>query len=109
MVGQRQLPYPRRLRHRHGVFDRAVTPADLQRIFAGEILRVMHHETGASEKLGMAAILPDDVALAGREAARMRLVIAGINHRYPVGLDAVAEGERRMVEVTRGHLDVVDP
>ena len=109
VVGECELPHPRRPGHRHRVFDRAVAPADLHRVFAGEILRVMHHEVGAGEELGVAAILPGDVAVAGREAARMRLVIAGINHRDAVGLDAIAQGERRVVEIARGHLDVVDP
>ena len=39
----------------------------------------------------------------------MRLVIAGVDNGSAVRLQAVSQGQRRMVQVARGDLDIPDP
>ena len=48
----------------HRVFDRAVAPADLGRVFLGSVLRVMDEEVRARNELCMLQIVPSDFALA---------------------------------------------
>ena len=50
MMGERELLHPRKSRYGQGVFDRAVAPADLLRVFAREILCVVHDQIGVGEE-----------------------------------------------------------
>ena len=65
MMGERELSHLRKSRDGIGVLDGAVAPADLLGVFAGPVLRVVHHQVGARKKLGVAAIFPQEVADAG--------------------------------------------
>jgi len=56
--------------NRQRVFNRAVAPPDPLRVLAGEVLRIVEHQVGASEERGMAAVFPGNVAFPARKAAR---------------------------------------
>ena len=57
VVGQREPPGPGTAAHRERVLDGAMAPARLGRVLGGGVLRVMDHEVGARQELGVAPVL----------------------------------------------------
>ena len=89
--------------------DRAVAPAEVLLVLAEGELRVVDQEIRASDEGGVVDLVgAARRPLAAREGRRMRLVIGGVDDRRAVGLDPVAERQRRMVHVVRGDAHVVD-
>src|SRR5262245_29659487 len=78
------------------IFDRAVSPADLLRIFAREILRIVHHQIGAREEFGVTMIFPGYLARTGRKRTRVRFVVTRIDDGNTVRLHTIAESQCRM-------------
>ena len=69
----------------------------------------MHDQVGACKKLDVAAVFPEEVADAGGKRTRMRFVIGRIDKGDAARLKPVAQGERRVIEVAAGNLDVANP
>ena len=92
----------------HRVFDRAVAPAALGLVLGGRVLRVVDDEIGAGKELDVTAVLLGQVAGAGGQMPRMRLVIARVDDGDAVRLEPIAERERRMVEILRRDANVAD-
>src|SRR6266853_4582869 len=83
-------------------------PADLGRILFGSVLRVVDEKVGATDEFGVSQILPSDFPVAGCHHARVGLVVTGIHHRYPVGLQPITKRERWMIQIMGGDFDIVD-
>ena len=107
-MGQCDPLHPRVLAEFHHVFDWAMAPADLGRILFGSVLRVVDEKIRATDKFGVSQVLPSDLSLAGCQHARVRFVVTGIHHRYPVGLQPIAKRKRRMIQIAGGDFDIVD-
>ncbi len=110
VVEQREPAHVRRLRDVDRVLDRAVTPPDLLGVLGGEVLGVVDHEVGAAEErdvLRLVAGLLLEALRSGR-AVDGGLVVGGVHERGAVGLDAVPERQRGVVQVPGGDRDVVD-
>ncbi len=89
--------------------DRAVAPAEVLRVLAEGELRVVDQEIRAGDERRVVNLVGAlRRPLAARERWRMRLVVGGVDERRAVGLDPVAERQRRVVHVVGGDADVVD-
>ena len=106
VVAGRVVMEERQLRHAgphagvDDVFDGAVAPPDLVGVLLGKVLGVVNHEIGIRQKprmLHVAATCRQVSAPA--EFTIVRLVIARIDHTRTVDLEAIAERQRRVVEV----------
>jgi hypothetical protein len=91
----------------HCVFDGAMAPADLGRILLGGVLRVVDEKVRTTDEFDVAQILPGDLPVACCQTAGVGLVVTGIHHRHPVGLQPISERERRMIQIAGGNLDIV--
>jgi hypothetical protein len=54
-------------------------------------------KVGAIDKFGVSQVLPGDLSLTGGQHARVRFVVTGIYHGYPVGLQAIPKRKRWMI------------
>ncbi len=106
VVGQRESLHAGCARELHDVLECAVPPALPPPVFLGRVLRVVDDEIGVGQEMGVPAValVQDRFERAGRgvrapEGATERLVVARVDDRGAVGLDAVAERHRGVVEV----------
>ena len=109
VVIERKPPHVAANRRIDRELDRAVSPAEVLPVLAERELRVVDQQVGAGDEVGMAAFVGAlRRALAGRQLGRVRLVVGGVDEARAVGLDAIAERQRRMVHVVRPDAHVVD-
>src|SRR6185369_12474129 len=92
MVSERELFCLCKSRDCPRVFDRAMAPAGLLSVFAREVLRVVHHQIGASEEFGVTTVLSGNVTGAGSECTRMRFMITRVDDGDAVCLETVTQG-----------------
>jgi hypothetical protein len=107
-MGQCNPLYLRVLAELHHVFNRTMAPANLGRILFGSVLRVVDEKIRAIDKFGVSQILPSNFPVAACQHARVRFVVTGIHHRYPIGLQPITERERWMIQILGGDFDIVD-
>jgi hypothetical protein len=107
-MGQCNPLHLRVLTEFHHVFNRAMAPADLGRILFGGELRVVNEKVRAIDEFGVSQILSSDFPVAGCQQARVGLVVTGIHHRYPVGLQPITKRERWMIQIVGGDFNLVD-
>ena len=105
---KRDLSYARLSANRQGIFDSAVPPANLLRIFLSSVLRVMDDEVCAGEKLAMLEVLTLNLTCPVRHLSGVRFVIGRINDHRPVSLKSVGERERWMIQIARSDGNIVD-
>ena len=109
MVEQRQLAHPPGRGHVDREFSRAVAPADVGLVFGPRELRVVDQQVGAVDEAGELALFGGlRWPLAACQRQRMRLVVGGVDDGRAVGLDAVAQRQRRVVHVVGADAHVVD-
>jgi len=109
VVKEIEPPDPRRASDLHDILPRAVAPARLGRVLLRRVLRVVDHEVSAGEEFNVPAVLAGDLAGAcRRQQPRVGLVVRGVHDRDAVGLEPVAERERRVVQVAGRDLEVAD-
>src|SRR5215211_8098689 len=101
-MGQCNPLHLRALTELHHVFNRAMAPADLGWILFGSILRVVDEKIRAVDKFSVSEVLPSDIPPPGSQPTRVGFVITRIHHCYPVGLQAITERERRMIQILGG-------
>jgi hypothetical protein len=75
VMSQGQPSHPCLSAYSDGVFDGAVSPSDLARVFIQGELRVMDDDVSSGEKFAMPAILALYLPFAGRQMTREGLVI----------------------------------
>lgn len=107
-MGQRNFSYACPTADCQCVFDGAVPPADLLRVFLGGVLGIMDYKICAGEKVAMLEVLALKFTRPVRQLSRVRFVIGRINNHCPTGLKPVSERERWMIEVARSDGDIVD-
>ena len=108
VVGECELAHPRRAGEVHGVLVRAVAPVLLGRIFLGRVLRIVNHQSRVAHEARVAAVpfvrhgcvVVWRIAVM-RQRLRKGLVVAQVHDARAIGLDAVAERHRRVMEVLR--------
>ena len=108
VVGESELAHPRRGGQPHRILVGAVAPVLPGSVLLRSVLRIVNHQAGAGHEARVApvSLVRDGLGVAGRrvvvpERFGEGLVVAQVHNRRAVGLDAVAQRHRRMMEVLR--------
>ena len=81
------------------VLDGAVTPPDVVAVLRCAVLRIVDQQVGPRDEPGMGFVVPVlfDVPTCG-EGLVVRFVVRRIDHGGAIGLEAIAQGQRRVVQ-----------
>ena len=108
VVEQRQPLGPGGHREVHHPFDGAVSPGHPLSVLLERVLRVVDHELGPGEELDVPPVLVVhlvDDAVAQARIRRVRLVIGRVHEGGAVRLEAVAERDPGVIEISGGGVD----